>query len=102
MKTRSFALLGCCGLAAACASTQDPNTVSEPLAIAEPTEVIVGELLVDTTGTANESRITCRQMLQQASNQLVRRCMSQSDWRVYDRAQEEWARHILRQMRGSW
>lgn len=102
MDQHRLLLLCVSGLAAGCAATGNPSIVSEPLAIEEPTEVIVSELLVDTDGTAEQRRVTCRQMLQQASNQIVRRCMTQEDWRLYDRAQEEWARQVLRQMRGTW
>ena len=72
--------------------------VSEPVS---RDVVAADELLVDYDGTAAEERVTCREMLQPASNQIVRHCMTAKAWRTFERAQEEWARRMVRQMQGS-
>lgn len=98
-------------LAAGCAST--PNPVSAPTFAATDGDTPVGatdpeinvvtedELLVATDEEIADAEIVCRLMLQNASNQLVQRCMSRRDWRTYERAQEMWAQQMLRQMQGS-
>jgi hypothetical protein len=98
-------------LVAGCVSTAKPELASltpgSDVAVvvaapAQPVEVVTApESLINFTPPPEGSRTTCRQMLRQASNNIVRRCMTQSKWRTYDRAQEEWARQTLRQMQGS-
>lgn len=46
------------------------------------------------------NRITCRQMLQPGSNVIVTRCMSQDDWKRYERLQASRAQEIVRMLRG--
>ena len=97
--------------AAGCAST--PSTVSAPAFASTDTEALAGapepdvnvvtedELLVATDEEIADAEVVCRLMLQNASNQLVQRCMSRRAWRTYERAQELWAQQMLRQMQGS-
>ena len=104
-------VLGLSGLAIGCASTPTPNlgsssaapeTNSVVAASEPPIEVVTAdELVVDFVASPEELQVVCKEMLQQASNNIVRRCMTRENWRTYDRAQEEWARRILRQMQGS-
>jgi hypothetical protein len=110
MSGHLLGVVGLLALAAGCASTVNPDAssfatsdVRPPLAASEAAVEVVStdELFVDFDGSAEERRVICREMLQPASNQIVSRCMRQADWRIYDRAQEEWARRVLRQMQGS-
>ena len=104
-------LLALSVFAAGCAST--PNSVTAPTFAATNENVELGatepevnvvtedELLVATDEEIADAEVVCRLMLQNASNQLVQRCMSRQDWRTYERAQEIWAQQMLRQMQGS-
>jgi hypothetical protein len=106
--------LSLAGLAAGCASTASPDSASPTAAAAAdassglassepPVDVVTADkLLVDFDGSLGPNPIVCREMLQQASNVIVRRCMAEKKWRTYDRAQEEWARQFLRRVQGGW
>jgi ABC-type Fe3+-hydroxamate transport system substrate-binding protein len=110
MSKHVLTIVGLSALAAACASTGNSNLASSSAAPAPnlvaasdvPVELVTAdELPVEDEATLNERRVTCREMLQQASNQIVRRCMTVANWRTYDRAQELWAQQQLRLMQGS-
>lgn len=114
MNRHVLLLLGLTGLAAGCASTASHDSASPTAAEAAdasagvassdpPVDVVTADqLLVDFDGSLGSNPILCREMLQQASNVIVRRCMTEKKWRTYDLAQEEWARQFLRQVRGGW
>ena len=120
MSKKVLLALSSAGLAAGCASTATPDSVpatptptataaavadaSAGLTSSEPTVDVVtaDQLLVDFDGSLASNPIVCRDMLQQASNVIVRRCMTEKKWRTYDQAQEEWARQFLRRVRGGW
>ena len=111
MSRKWLTVLGLSGLAVGCASTPTPDLGSSSAApeansvatASEPAiEVVTAdELVVDFVASPEEIQVVCKEMLQAASNNIVRRCMTRENWRTYDRAQEEWARRILRQMQGS-
>lgn len=111
MSRYALSILGLSWLAAGCASTANPDSAaSSTAALTDPAitaanvpvkVVTAEELPVADEEELNERRVICREMLQQASNQLVRRCMTRASWRTYDRAQEEWAKRMLRQFQGS-
>ena len=102
MSRQILTVLGLSWLAAGCASTAS-SVISPSLAAVQPpaetatAPQLVGNLQPSSTLTP----VICREMLRPASNVIVRRCASAADWRVYERAQEEWARRTLRQMQGS-
>jgi hypothetical protein len=97
-------MIGLAWLAAGCASSgslasQEDDGVA---AVETPIEVVTAdELLVDVDGSAEDRRLICRELLRPASNQIVSRCMTPAGWQTYDRAQEEWAQMMLRQLQGS-
>ena len=98
------AMVGLAWLAAGCASTAGPES-SSPAVIQEAGTVVdvvtADELLVAADASVEDGRVTCREILRQASNQIERRCMTQAAWRNYDRAAEIRAQSLLRQMQGS-
>ena len=106
MGRQSLVILGLSLLVAACAANPDRPVPAFAAAgsTAPAQRATTGaepELEVEVQAAEEGSQVVCRNMLQQASNVIVRRCMSERDWRTYDRAQEEWARRMVRQMQGS-
>lgn len=71
--------------AAAAAVTETPTTL----------EVLTPDDLPDAG-----SVITCRQMLKQGSNVIVRTCMSRNDWKRYERFRAREAAAIVRTLQG--
>jgi hypothetical protein len=83
--------------AAATLAANQPDDGLEPITVdAEPNVVVLDEQALDT-----ESDIRCKQMLRPASNVIERICMSNRDWKIYDRALELYAQRTLRMMQGS-
>jgi len=107
MSNRLLIFLGLSVLAAGCASTPETRAVSatpapdsgELLASADdPVDVV--SIAVDPTEEAHSEPLVCRQMLQPASNQIIRRCGTKDQWKTYDRAVEIWAQQQLRIFQG--
>ena len=45
--------------------------------------------------------VTCREMLKPGSNVIIKRCMTQSDWKKYKRLEARMAQQTLRLMQGN-
>jgi hypothetical protein len=108
MSNRLLILLGLSALGAGCASSPDTPAAAAALAADtgellaaanDPVDVV--EVAVDPTEEAHSEPLICRQMLQPASNQIIRRCGTKDQWKTYDRAQEIWAQQQLRIFQGS-
>jgi hypothetical protein len=63
-----------------------------------------GELVPDATVDARDpnpgSTVTCREMLKQGSNVIIKQCMTQDDWKTFERLQEQDAKAVLRTLQG--
>ncbi|HEU4618261.1 MAG TPA: hypothetical protein VFV10_09475 [Gammaproteobacteria bacterium] len=104
------ALLGMASLVAACASAPErsaENAAPErPAGSAAPaaasTEVAPAKV-IDLNAVVDDSasRVTCRPMLRQGSNVIVKKCMTQADWKKYEAWEAKDAQEILRMLQGS-
>jgi len=107
MSTRGICVAIAVMLTAGCASGPDRSGAAqtEPVqgsdavaaAIATPTSL---EVLTEDDLPSPGSQITCREMLKQGSNVIVRTCMSNDDWKRYERRLAAEAAAIVRTLQG--
>lgn len=89
------------GLAAAPESGTAPASETENSARAAPAVAKTAPLpTVEVAKLADANPVTCRDMLVPGSNQQRVRCMTRSDWKVFEQAQRIWAQDLLLRMQG--
>lgn len=77
-------------------AADSPLAADGAIAAQSETETPVADLQ-----PADGAVVTCRELLQPASNTIVKRCASRDDWKTYDRAVELWSQQQLGLWRGS-
>jgi hypothetical protein len=82
--------------ALAAAAPADSSAASETTATGDAQVVDVNELVASTPPP-----LICKQMLKQGSNVIVTQCLTEKDWKAFQRRQEQDAQEITRMLQGS-
>ena len=76
----------------------EPQDAAAPLHAAELKPVVVR---LTPSDEHPDLAVTCREMLKPGSNVIVKRCMTQSDWKKYKMLEARMAQQMLRVMQGN-
>lgn len=92
--------------AAGCASgpeVADEAPAAPAVAASNGSSTVVPDAVVDANELVARTPppVICRQMLKQGSNVIIEQCMTERDWKLFERRQAQDAAEIVRMLQGS-